>query len=133
VSPLEGTKMPTKFEVDGSLVIATCEGEFTLEDGKNMVNWVATDPSVPEHARLLVHDRSSTFDASSEGLEDLAVAFAKIGDRMSHRWAIVVEKTYHYGLARMFSVFGERHGLTTQIFTSVDEAKKWLMKDVADD
>lgn len=122
--------MPIEYEIDGDFAVVTCEGEFTMDNVREIVDWVNTEPTLPERIKLLIIDRSTTFDPSTMELEEVAAIYATVRERISSRWALVVSKQYHYGLARMYSVFAERYGLDARVFTSADEARAWLDGEV---
>lgn len=118
--------MAMHFEVDGSFAVVTCEGTFTMEDIHRIVEWIRTDETLPERAKFLTIDRLSSFDPSTPQLEEVAQLYASVKERISSRWALVVAKQYHFGLARMCSVFAEEYGLEARVFTEVAEARAWL-------
>jgi hypothetical protein len=118
--------MPISYEIDGAFAIVTCTGDFAVEDIHNIVEWVKTEPALPEKVKLLIIDNSTNFDPSKIQLEEVAAIYSTIKDRISSRWALVVEKKLHFGLGRMYSVFAERFGLDARVFMDVDEARTWL-------
>jgi hypothetical protein len=118
--------MAISYQIDGDFAIVTCEGEFTVDNIREIVDWVNTERALPEKFKLLIVDRSTSFDASTGQLEEIAAIYSSIKDRIYSRWALVVGKEYHYGLGRMYSVFAERYGLDARVFTSVEEAREWL-------
>jgi hypothetical protein len=121
--------MAIKYEIDGEFAIVTCEDEFTIDNVRDIVDWVNTEPSLPDHIKLLIVDRSTNFDPSTAQLEEIAAIYGSIKDRIDSRWALVVGKEYHFGLGRMYMVFAERYGMDARIFTDVDEAREWLDQD----
>ena len=123
--------MAISYDTEGDFATVTCEGEFTIDNINEIVDWVKTEPSLPERIKLLIVDRSTNFDPSTIQLEEIAAKYGSIKDRISSRWALVVAKEYHYGLGRMYSVFAERYGLDARIFTDVEEARAWLDADGA--
>jgi hypothetical protein len=118
--------MPTSYKIEEGFAIVTCEGDFAVEDIKDIVEWVKTEPSLPEIIKLLIVDCSTNFDPSSIQLEEIAAMYGSIKDRISSRWALVVAEEYHYGLGRMYSVFAERYGLDARVYKDVSEARAWL-------
>jgi hypothetical protein len=118
--------MAISYQFDGDFAIVTCEGEFTVDNIREIVDWVNTERALPAKFKLLIVDRSTSFDASTGQLEEIAAIYSSIKDRIYSRWALVVGKEYHYGLGRMYSVFAERYGLDARVFTSVEEAREWL-------
>jgi hypothetical protein len=118
--------MSTTYEIKDDLAIVTCEGDFAMDNIRDIVEWVTTEESLPERIKLLIVDRSTNFDPSTVDLEDIAAIYGSIKERISSRWALVVAKEYHYGLGRMYSVFAERYGMDARVFTDVEEARAWL-------
>jgi hypothetical protein len=125
--------MAISYQTDGDFAIVTCEGDFTVDNIREIVDWVNTERALPEKFKLLIVDRSTSFDASTGQLEEIAAIYSSIKDRIYSRWALVVGKEYHYGLGRMYSVFAERYGLDARVFTSVEEASEWLDEEPGGD
>jgi len=125
--------MGISYDTDGDFATVTCEGDFTIDNIREIVDWVKTEPSLPERIKLLIVDRSTNFDPSTMELEDIAAIYGSIKDRICSRWALVVAKEYHYGLGRMYSVFAERYGLDARVFTNAREAKTWLEQGTSPD
>lgn len=118
--------MSTKFEIDGEFAIVTCEGDFTMDNIRDIVEWVKSEEALPEKIKLLIVDKSTNFDPSTVELEDIAVIYGAIKERISSKWALVVAREYHFGLGRMYAVFAEKYGLDARVFTDVAEARAWL-------
>lgn len=125
--------MAISYDTDGDFAIVTCEGDFTIDNIRDIVDWVKTEPSLPERIKLLIVDRSTNFDPSTIQLEEIAAMYSSIKDRIYSRWALVVAKEYHFGLGRMYSVFAERYGLDARVFTDVEDARAWLDQDTPRD
>lgn len=118
--------MSTTFEIDEDFAVVTCEGDFTMDNIRDIVKWVNTEEALPERIKLLIVDWSTNFDPSTVELEDVAAIYGTIKERISSRWALVVAKEYHYGLGRMYSVFAEKYGMDARVFIDVEEARMWL-------
>ncbi len=118
--------MAISYDTDGEFAIVTCEGDFTIDNIRDIVEWVKTEASLPEKIKLLIVDRSTNFDPSTIQLEEIAAMYSSIKDRIYSRWALAVAKEYHFGLGRMYSVIAERYGLDARVFTDVEEAREWL-------
>jgi hypothetical protein len=118
--------MAMSYDTDGDFAMVTCEGYFTIDNIREIVEWVKMEPSLPERIKLLIVDQSTNFDPSTVQLEEIAAIYGSIKDRINSRWALVVAKEYHFGLGRMYSVFAERYGLEARVFTNADEARAWL-------
>lgn len=117
--------MPTTFAIEGTVVTVTCEGEFDIDDARAIVNWLREEPTVPDVFKLLILDLGTSFSPSTEQLEGMASDYGTIADRIV-RWALVVEKNYHFGLGRMFSVFAERQSFEMRVFADGTQAREWL-------
>ena len=118
--------MAISYEIDGGYAIVTCEGEFTMDNIREIVDWVKAEQALPEQFNLLIVDRSTDFDPSTVELEQVAALYGSIKDRIYSRWALVVAKEYHFGLGRMYSVFAERFGLDARVFADEESARAWL-------
>jgi hypothetical protein len=118
--------MAVSYVIDGEFAIVTCEGQFTMDSVREIVEWVKTEPSLPERFKLLILDRCTDFDPSTAELEQIAALYGSIKDRIYSHWALVVAKEYHFGLGRMHSVFAERFGLDARVFEAEETARAWL-------
>ena len=45
--------------------------------------------------------------------------------------AIVAKESYHYGLSRMWQALSENEGLVSAIFSTMDEAERWIAESQA--
>lgn len=118
--------MAITYQIDGDYAVVTCEGEFTMDNIVDIVEWIKSERALPERFKLLIVDRSTTFDPSTIELERIAALYGSVKDRIYSRWALVVGKEYHFGLGRMYSVFAERFGLDARVFSDEVSARQWL-------
>jgi len=118
--------MPMRFEIDGSYALVTCEGEFDMTGIEEIVEWIRTEEKLPERFKLLILDRSTSFNPSTPQLSEVARLYGSVKERISSRWALVVDKKLHYGIGRMYSVIAQDYGLDARVFADIDEARAWL-------
>ena len=95
--------------------------------GEAVVRAMAS-PDFPSHPSVLIDARSKTENPMADELRRRADRVAMLlSDRKGSFCAVVVgSRPNQYGLARMFSVFLGTEGVHAEIFTSIDEAKRWL-------
>jgi len=122
--------MSVQYEIDGSFAVVTCEGDFDMTGIEEIVEWIRTDEQLPELFKLIVVDRSTTFNPSTPQLSEVARLYGSVKERIYSRWALVVDKKLHFGIGRMYSVIAQDYGLHARVFSDVDEARAWL--DTAD-
>lgn len=118
--------MAITYEIGGDYAVVTCEGEFTMNNIVEIVEWIKSDKALPGRFKLLIVDRSTNFNPSTVELERIASLYSSVKDRIYSRWALVVGKDYHFGLGRMYSVFAERFGLDARVFSDEASARQWL-------
>ncbi len=49
-----------------------------------------------------------------------------LGEKISSTVVIIVSSTLHYGLSRMFQIYGNQNGLEVEIFKEEGKAIEWL-------
>ena len=76
--------------------------------------------------KILVDARGVTSAPVTDELYSLARDMNAFIARGYGPMAIVTDRAFVYGVARMFAVFAETFGLHVRAFNSVDEASAWL-------
>jgi hypothetical protein len=124
--------MGLTYEVRDDVLRFTSDGAVGFADALHIIQCgfaevsdiSARNPSQKWH--LLFDARESTESRTSSELRDVAALIASHRGVLSGRCAIIVSKPLYYGLSRMFSVFMESFGLSTNILHSDQEAMDWL-------
>lgn len=111
---------------DVFLVRAT--GNVTYQECQRAIDDVLahTAGSRSEARRILADARGVTAAPSTPELHKLARDMKLFIARGYGPIAIVTDRAFVYGVARMFAVFAEAFGMHVHAFQSVDEASDWL-------
>ena len=123
--------MPVSYRFDGDLFRMDFEGEYTIEELMQTYATALRDPAFPQSARFLmdVTGSSSLATRSADDIQAVADFLGPRASRFGSRCAICAPKPVQFGLMRMAQVFGERHGVETSVFASLDQALAWLATD----
>jgi hypothetical protein len=116
-------------EPDTFLIHAT--GEVTYAEAQRAMDDVLGHPSYARSRKVLVDGRGVTGAPSTAELRAIARDLKPLIDRGFGPMAIVTEKGFVYGVARMFAVFAEVFGLSVRAFGTMDEAADWLRSQPA--
>jgi hypothetical protein len=106
------------------------EGTFSAAQLEHAFDSAISGPGFVEGmgVGLVIDTTHSESDFSHDEIKELAYHIAKKQESFGCRLALVVSpaKLHHYGLARMFSTYAELRDLIVGVFTSSDEALRWL-------
>lgn len=110
------------------IAIANGYGLMKLDDIQECAQtlWKATNGQA---TRMLWDLRSVTFDINVDDVRQFAEFAKKLFSGPDVRSAFVASTDFEYGLIRMFEMFREAPGFTTQVFRDRDAAIEWLKED----
>lgn len=110
------------------LFVVRATGEVTYLDCQRAVDDILAHPaaSTSEGRKILVDARGVVAAPATMELQALARDMKVLIARGYGPLAIVTDRTFVYGVARMFAVFAEAFGMHVSAFHSVDEAADWL-------
>ena len=110
------------------LFVVRATGDVTHDECQRALDDVLAHPAgrTGESRKLLVDGRGVTSAPSRDELYALARDMKTFIARGYGPMAIVTDRTFVYGVARMFAVFAELFGLSVRAFKSFDEASDWL-------
>ncbi|MBV9742677.1 MAG: STAS/SEC14 domain-containing protein [Acidobacteriia bacterium] len=119
--------MAASWEIRGSVLIVTCDGEDAKESAEAIYEALA-DPGLPQGASVLLDVRLCTENPSSNEIRQRAAWLASLKSRgISSRCAMVVGPRVHqYGLARMAATHLDFEGMEMAIFKDLESAIEWL-------
>jgi hypothetical protein len=123
--------MPVSYRIEPAmhLVLSRARGRFTNAELRDFYHQLAADPRFrPEYCQLSNVDDVTEFELDSWMIAQ--VASWPIFD-VGTRRAIVAAGDVGFGLARMFSSYGERVGQDVRVFRTEAEALAWLNSPVA--
>jgi hypothetical protein len=111
---------------DSFVVRAT--GDVTYPECQRALDDILAHPAAAaaDARKILVDARGVASAPSTEELRVIARDMKGLITRGYGPMAIVTDRTFVYGVARMFAVFAEAFGLHVRAFRSVDDASSWL-------
>lgn len=121
--------MPIQYEIRDETIWFTTKGDVDFEDGIATLRDGIADAADRDGARrwhVIFDIRASSEDRSADELRGIADFLAGQLETLSGRCAIVVGDPLHFGLARMFSAFSERHEVSVDVVSDPGEAVAWL-------
>lgn len=103
-------------------------GDVTYHECQHGLDDVLAHPagSRSNARKILVDGRRVTGAPNTEELRAFAHDMKLFIDRGYGPVAIVTDRAFVYGVARMFAVFAEEFGMSVRAFLSADEASDWL-------
>ena len=114
-----GFSPPDTFLVHASGVVTYAEAQRVVDDA-------LAHPRLSDARRILVDGHAVTGAPSSSELRAILRDMRPLMDRQIRTMAIVTDKSFVYGVARMFGVFAEAFGLHVRAFRTIEEAEEWL-------
>ena len=124
--------MGVKYKFDGNLLLMTLHGVCPVEDFIDTFDKALIDPAFPKNARFLldVSASISLADRSVDELRQVVDHFGPRAGRVGRRCALVAQSPVHFGLMRIAVAFSELHGVTANVFRTVEDAVEWLNQDL---
>lgn len=121
--------MPVRWSIRGSLLVLTLDGDYTFPEMQNAVVEALTHPDYRPGTSLLIDARRSLAAPSVEEVRARARWMASLRGRgLSSRCATVSSpEAFRYGLTRMLSAYVEHAGIEMRVFSSLEEAERWLV------
>lgn len=103
-------------------------GEYSLEQVERAFAAVLGGSDEECGKGLIVDTTESETEFTHEELRSLANFLARRRERLGHRMALLVssDSALHYATARVLSSYAEPEGLVMGVFTSMDEATRWI-------
>lgn len=104
------------------------EGVFSAVQLEHAFDFTISEPGFEKGLGLVIDTVLSETSLSHDEIKELAHHIAEKRESFGCRLAMVVSsaKLHHYGLARMFSIYAEFRDLIVGVFTSSEEALRWL-------
>ena len=104
------------------------EGDVKASQIKHAFDAVVSGPEFARGAGLVVDATGLHHEYSEEEIRTLAMHMAAQRDSLGRHLAVVVspDSKLQFGLARMFATYADIHELKVSVFTSLDEALRWL-------
>ena len=121
--------MPITYNVDPQrkVVVATVEGDMTLEEVLNFRVRMAQDPACKPHYARLIDLRGVTRFPNKQEMTIIAERLVRDPGFPGARRAFVAQTDAVYGTFRMLEQLAEDSQEQWRTFRSADEAELWLM------
>jgi hypothetical protein len=102
-------------------------GAVTVGEMERFIEALAGDPRLAHaNACLLVDAREVSDLPSASELRGVAESMGRLVERGLGPMAIVADKAFVYGVARMFATYAEGVSLRVHPFRCIEEARSWL-------
>lgn len=106
--------------------VVRATGDVTHDECQRAIDEILYHPAADAGRKILVDGRGTTTAPKTTELQAIARDMRLLIARGYGPMAIVTDRSFVYGVARMFAVFAEAFGLQVRAFHSVDEASGWL-------
>jgi hypothetical protein len=104
-------------------------GEVTYPEIQRSIDRILAHPELADRRKLLVDGHAVTGAPSSSELRAIVRDMKPLFDHDVSTMAVVTDKEFVYGVARMFAVFAEAFGLHVRAFRTMEEAERWLVAE----
>jgi hypothetical protein len=124
--------MDFTYRIDTANRIVYLEGETVDFDlWKRTMLTILADPDYDTNFNFF-SDRRFSEQVRSPGFIRSALHFLKshAKEMGTCKWATVVSKAAAYGMGRMSQFLSEGSNITIEVFTDIDEARRWLLEDL---
>lgn len=101
-------------------------GDVTYDECQRAIDEILYHRAADTARKILVDARGTVTAPKTHELQAIARDMRLLIARGYGPMAIVTDRTFVYGVARMFAVFAEAFGLRVRAFKTVDEASAWL-------
>jgi hypothetical protein len=100
-----------------------------VEDLRTAILKSFDDPGCPASVFLMINmsESRSIYKRSLDDIKTVANFVASLGKRFNGRIALVASGDLPYGLMRMSTVGSEDREITSGVFRTIPEARKWLL------
>jgi len=105
-------------------------GKVTYDECEALLDELQHHPRLCCGVQVYVDGRDVESTPSTSELRAIARDLQPLVERGIGPIAFVTDKTFIYGVARMFSAFAEAMGATVHAFRSEEEAHHWLTEHV---
>lgn len=114
---------------DGGTPQLLFEGDVSAAQSLHAFDAVISEPEFTQGVGLVIDATGHHHSFSRDEVQLLARHMAEKRESLGNRLAVVVspDSEFHYGLARMFSIYAELGGLAVGVFTATEEALRWLL------
>lgn len=117
--------MPVKYSISGNRIIIMSHGTLTIPEIERLFSQVDNDPGFAPGMSVLALNRDVKFEITTNEALHLSQLMRSLKHRFE-KFAIVVERNIHFGLARMIQAYYENRQLQFKVFKERKDAENWL-------
>jgi hypothetical protein len=122
--------MPIAFTIDRDVIFSVAEGILSYDDIRGHIE--AKRRAGIMELREIVDGRKVTVGFSVNELKSIAAEAAKaLNGKAPGRIAVVVDSALAQGHAHSYSVFAGQIDSEFEVFSSIDEARAWLLNEAS--
>jgi hypothetical protein len=119
--------MPIHYLVHENILEVVCFGVYSLSEMEEAIAAFTSDPAVSPSMPILINLLDSeNKDRTTQDIHQIANLFHTHAHQIHPRMAVAAPNTFHFGMARMLSVFLEKFKITLHVCRDYNEAKAWL-------
>ncbi len=125
--------MPITYEIDKTrnIIRTRCTGDVSFEEVVSHFKDLLRDPACPPRLHVLLDLTTLTSVPTSEQIARVSDEIRAVSTKIRFdTCAIAVSSDLIYGMMRMFEAFAEENFGITRTFRSLEEAERWLQKQV---
>ena len=108
------------------MFVVRASGRVTIDEGLAIIDQLRADSRLCCGVSLIVDGCNVDSAPSATDLRILAGELKPLFDQGLAAVAIFTDRTFVYGVARMFAAFAEAFGENVHVFRTEDEARGWI-------
>jgi hypothetical protein len=118
--------MPVSYSIEEELLIIRVSGRYDILDIAKTFDTAVTSPQFEPGLSLLLDWRDSEEMPAGSELPSRWASLASVKSLVSPRVAFVATRPADIERGRMFAAFVGSQGFALEVFTDLEEAKRWL-------
>jgi len=118
--------MPVAYRIEDGLLIIRVSGHYDIMDIARAFDAAVTSPPFEPGLSLLLDWRDSLELPPTGDLLSRWASLTSVKSLFSPRAAFVAANPADLERGRMFAVYATSQGFILEVFTDIDEAKRWL-------
>ena len=125
-------QMPVQYRFDSHIVIIEVVDEYSMTDFRTTILNSLADSKCPTDSVLLINltASKSIYNRTTEDVSAMARFVATLGNRFHNLIALVAADNLPFGLMRMSSAGSEERGITSRVFRTLPDARKWILSNI---
>jgi hypothetical protein len=121
--------MPVQYSFESTIILIEAIGEYSKDDLRTVILNSMNDPLHKDNFSLLIDltQSLSIYKRSSEEINEMASFVSSLAEHFNKRIALVSPQDLPYGMMRMSTAGSGEIGITSGVFRTLAEARKWLL------